>query len=117
MHDDEVTNFFVVRHHATVVFPNQRGVAIAVGKVAQEEIHPTGNHVYGCRFQGLDKTGGETDREAIMSPKFSPMPRGKWDHTGIVERSLSEAAHQDRFCGRIVAKAARVHIAVTGAMS
>src|SRR5258706_6187485 len=116
MQNDEITNFLVVRHHAAVVFPNQRRVAVTVRKVSQEKIHPTGNHVYGCRLQRFDETGGQADRKAIMLPQFSAMPRGERDDAGILEGSPSQAAHERRFRSGVAAEPARVDIALAHAI-
>src|ERR1700722_8751346 len=116
MQDDEITNFFIVRQHAAVVFPSQCGVAVAVWKVAQEKIHSARNHVYRCRLQRFDESGGKTDRQTIVFPKLSPVPCGEWDDSGIVEGNAAEAAHQRRFRSRIAAEMTRIHIALRHAI-
>src|SRR5690606_2996115 len=114
--DDEVSDLFEIRDHATVVLASQRGIAVAIREVAKEELDAAGDEVDGRRLERLDEAGGKTERQAIVFPELPTMAGREWNDLRLFERGAVDRSHERRSGFRVAAEAARIDIAVSEPM-
>src|SRR5690606_6841796 len=99
----------------TVVFADQRGIAIPGGEVAQEEIQTARDQMDRGGFQRFDETTRQTKRQAIARPELAPMPRREGNDPRLVQAGAAEVAKQSGACFGVAAKATGINVTLADA--